>query len=180
MPHTHHEKIFLVEDSGEEKFLRKKTQPLKLLPNGGFSCGDAVLSKKELNDLILRMKRIMRDANGVGLSANQIGLPYRLFVASVLTPDGNIKFYAILNPRLEKADTDMIAMEEGCLSVPGVYGDVERPGQIVVSGIDKHGRAVKIKAWGLLARVFQHEIDHLDGALFIDKAKNLQRVDAPQ
>lgn len=68
-------------------------------------------------------------------------------------------------------------MEEGCLSVPGIYGDVERPEKITLVGQDRYDKKIKIKAWGLLARVFQHEVDHLNGILFIDKAKSIQKIE---
>ena len=71
---------------------------------------------------------------------------------------------------------EKVGFEEGCLSAPFSYGEVERPEKIILTGYDKNARALKIKAWGILARVFQHEVDHLNGALFIDKAKNLKRL----
>ena len=68
-------------------------------------------------------------------------------------------------------------MEEGCLSVPEIFGEVERQEKIILEGYDKNGRKIKIKAWGLLARVFQHEVDHLNGKIFIDTAKNLHKYE---
>jgi peptide deformylase len=87
-----------------------------------------------------------------------------------------MKFYAVFNPELEKVEREKIVMEEGCLSVPGIYGDVERPARLVLKGQDRRGKPVRIKAWGLLARVFQHEVDHLSGKLFLEKAKNTYRA----
>jgi peptide deformylase len=167
--------IWTVDDKKEEAFLRKKTKPFTFRGDGSVEVAGTVLSKKEINDLILRMKKIMHAANGIGLSANQIGLEYRLFVAQVQSSQGENKFYAIFNPEFEKMSAEKETMEEGCLSVPGVYGDMTRPREVTLKGFDKAGRAVKIKAWGLIARVFQHEVDHLNGTLFIDKAKNLSR-----
>jgi len=118
----------------------------------------------------------MRVARGIGLSANQIGLSDRLFVAEVPDQDGVLKFYAIFNPVIEKYSKDYDFLEEGCLSVPGSYGEVKRSLEVVLKGLDKNGKAIKIKAWGLLAHVFQHEVDHLDGKLFIDKAKEVHQV----
>ncbi len=120
----------------------------------------------------------MKEANGVGLAANQIGLTMRVFVAQVPDPSGSLKFYSLFNPRIEKTGGEKLLLEEGCLSVPGVYGKVERYERVTLSGFDKNGRSVKIKAWGLLAHVFQHEVDHLNGVLFIDKAKELYEVSA--
>ena len=130
-------------------------------------------TRKEVNDLVVRMRRIMHAANGIGLSANQIGLDFAVFVAEIPDPQGGTKFYAVFNPKIEKVNKTTIAFEEGCLSVPGKWGEVTRAEEIVVSGFNKMGKPVKVKAWGLLSRIFQHEIDHLNGKLFIDKAKNV-------
>lgn len=118
----------------------------------------------------------MKKANGIGLSANQIGLPYSLFVAQVPMAGGGDKFYTVLNPELEKDGKETSDMEEGCLSVVRVYGNVMRPERVILRGLDRNGRPVKIKAWGLLARVFQHEVDHLSGKLFIDTATDLHKL----
>ncbi len=88
------------------------------------------------------------------------------------------KFFAIFNPQIVKFSEEKILMEEGCLSVPGIWGGVERPEKITLVGFDKNGKKLKIKAWGLLARIFQHEIDHLNGILFIDKAKQVYKIPA--
>ncbi len=153
--------ILVVEKRADEDFLRRKTADFDFKK----------FTRKEVAELVTRMRRIMRAANGIGLSANQIGLPYRLFVAEVPDAQGGTKFYAVFNPRLEKKSKEEVAFEEGCLSVPGKWGDVVRAEKITVGGFDKNGKPAKIKAWGLLARVFQHEIDHLDGHLFIDRTK---------
>ncbi len=140
----------------------------------------AKFTKKEIDALVSRMRRIMREANGIGLSANQIGLDYRVFVAEVPDAQGGTKFYAVFNPKIEKAGAEKVPYEEGCLSVPGKWGNVLRPEKIVVSGLDKSGKPAKIKAWGLLARVFQHEIDHLAGKLFIDRTKEIYTAESVQ
>jgi peptide deformylase len=155
--------ILVITDKKEEKFLRKKTAPFD------FSHS----TKKEIQDLIARMKKIMHAANGVGLSANQIGLDMKVFVAEVPDAEGGHKFYAIFNPEIEKISEDKNVLEEGCLSIPGIFGDVPRASRIAIKAQDKNGRAVKIKAWGFLARVFQHEIDHLGGHVFTDRTKKL-------
>ncbi len=155
--------IVTIADKKDEKFLRKKAVPFDFKK----------FTRKEVNDLITRMQRSMRAANGIGLSANQIGLEFAVFVAEVPDAQGGTKFYAVFNPKIEKSSKDAVAFEEGCLSVPGKWGDVTRAEEIVVSGQNKMGKKVKVKAWGLLARVFQHEIDHLNGKLFIDRAKAL-------
>ena len=155
--------ILLIENKDQEKFLRRKTVDFDF----------SKFSKKEINELVARMRRIMRAANGIGLSANQVGFDFRMFVAEVPDAQGGTKFYAVFNPKIEKASEETIAYEEGCLSVPGKWGDVERPEMITISGMDKNGKPAKIKAWGLIARVFQHEMDHLNGKLFIDRTKKV-------
>jgi len=159
--------IWTIASKKEEKFLRTKT---KLFDFKAFA-------KRDIASLVARMKKSMRAANGVGLSANQIGLDFRVFVAEVPDGRGGAKFYSIFNPTLEKFSKGKIDFEEGCLSVPGSYGNVARPETLTLRGCDKNGKAVKIKAWGLLARVFQHEMDHLDGKLFIDKAVHLRKYE---
>lgn len=156
MPHN----ILLIENKKDEKFLRKKAVDFDFKK----------FSREEVHELVARMRRTMKAANGIGLSANQIGLPYRVFVAEVPDAQGGTKFYAVFNPKLEKAGEETVSYEEGCLSVPGKWGAVTRPAKVIVGGLDKNGRPAKVKAWGLLARVFQHELDHLNGKLFIDRA----------
>ncbi len=155
--------IVTIAQKKDEKFLRKKAVPFEFKN----------FTRKEVNELITRMRRIMHAANGIGLSANQIGLTFSVFVAEVPDTQGGTKFYAVFNPKIEKMDKATIDFEEGCLSVPGTWGEVTRAETIVVSGYNKMGKKVKVKAWGLLARVFQHEIDHLNGKLFIDRAKKV-------
>ena len=135
--------------------------------------GDKVLSEpakevREINDeirqIIEHMYEVMHDANGVGLAANQIGIPLKLFVYDV--GEGP---HAIINPKLTKKSGSQIAIE-GCLSIPGLNGEVDRAETVIVEGLDETGEKVKITGEGLLARVFQHETDHLNGTLFIDRA----------
>lgn len=173
-------KILTIENKADEKFLRKKTAEFDF----------AGINKKELAELVKHMRKMMIDANGIGLSANQIGLNMRLFVAQVfdkpvkrdannkiiMPPQSEMKFYAVFNPEIIKFSGKKVAIEEGCLSVPGIYGVVERPDKITLTGLDKNGRKIKIKAADLLARVFQHETDHLNGILFIDKCDKLYKV----
>lgn len=154
--------IWTLAEPKEEKFLRQKTEPFDFAKH----------SSEEITELIRRMRKIMRAANGVGLAANQIGLPWRVFVAEMETEKGK-KFYAIFNPRLEKLEGDKEYGEEGCLSVPQKYGDVPRGTKVVLTAQDSKGRPIKLKAWGFLARIFQHETDHLEGHLFIDRTKHV-------
>ena len=135
--------------------------------------GDEILRQrcKEVTDFDDRLKMLIDDmfetmekANGVGLAAPQVGLLKRVIVVCV---DDKNK-YAVVNPVITKASGVQCGME-GCLSVPDRNGYVERPKKVVVEGFDASGNPVKIKADGLLAVAFCHEIDHLDGVLFIDK-----------
>ncbi len=155
--------IVTVGTKADEKFLRKKTAAFDFKK----------FSKKEIAELIAKMKRMMRAAKGIGLSANQIGLKLKCFVAEVPNQQGEMKFYAVFNPRIEKSAGEKLLLEEGCLSVPGKYGHVERFEKVNLSGYDKNEKPIKIKAWGLLAHVFQHEVDHLNGIIFTDKAKDV-------
>ena len=173
-------KILTVNDKKEEKFLRTKTA------NFDFS----KFTKKDIGELIKKMREAMNKAVGIGLSANQIGLDLRLFVAKIsnkplkrdknnkiiLPPPGEMKFYAIFNPEITKFSEKKIIMEEGCLSVPGIYGLVERPESVVLKGYDRYAKPLTVKADGLLARVFQHETDHLNGILFIDKCDKIYTI----
>lgn len=123
---------------------------------------------KEIRDLITEMKQTMEQNNGIGLAAPQINVPIRVIVCEI-----NDKFYAFINPEIIKYSKKTSIMEEGCLSLPNIYGEVERPETIIIKAINQDGKKIKLKAFGLLSRVIQHEIDHLDGILFIDKAKNI-------
>lgn len=154
-------KIVTTNNKKDEKFLRQKTRDFDF----------SKFTRKEIQALVRQMRQDMIAAEGIGLSANQTGLDTKVFVARVEN-----KFYAVFNPEIIQKSAETNKMDEGCLSIPGVYGLVERPAKVTLKGFDANGRPVKIKAWGLLARVFQHEVDHLNGGLFIDKAKQVERV----
>ena len=117
--------------------------------------------------MVKEMRMKMHEWHGIGLAATQVGMTESVFVAQA--PQG--KFYAIFNPKITKTEGKQLLMEEGCLSVPGVYGEVPRYEKIVIEGLDQNGKPIKIKAWDLLAQIFQHETDHLHGILDIDKMK---------
>jgi len=133
-------------------------------------------TNKELKELIKVMRETMKRANGVGLSANQIGLNERFFVAEAPDSQGKQKFYAIFNPIITKLSEEISTVEEGCLSVPETWGSTPRAYRVTLEGQDIKGKKIKLKVWGLLARIFQHEVDHLDGHLFIDRAKNTRKI----
>lgn len=120
------------------------------------------LTNKHRN-LIDNMMRIMRDAHGVGLAAPQIGVLERIIVISP-----NNKPIALVNPVITESEGEMIG-EEGCLSIPGLYGDVTRFAKVTIEAYDRKGRGVSYTMEGMAARIVQHEIDHLDGVLFTDK-----------
>jgi peptide deformylase len=122
-----------------------------------------------------RMGELMGDALGVGLAATQLGVLHRVLVYRV---QQQAPVAALVNPEIEWAGRDTEIMEEGCLSLPGVLVDVERPIHVRVRGLDDRGEGVVVEASGLEARVIQHEIDHLDGVLILDRTTRDQRKEA--
>lgn len=125
-----------------------------------------------LRDEVRRMGILMEDALGVGLAAPQVGVSHRLLVYRV-GPDGPVA--ALVNPQVEWSSRDEELLEEGCLSLPFVHVDVERPIAVRVRARDEHGEHLVVEATGLEARVIQHEIDHLDGVLILDRTSREQR-----
>ncbi len=152
----------------------------------------------EVQRLIDDMVETMRLAPGVGLAAPQIGVSQRVIVVEVAEGNGEgdkgeagqgeatsgeaaepppAKLYALVNPEITRHSGELEPGTEGCLSIPGYLGDVERFSWATVKALDRHGKPFKLKVRGWPARVFQHEIDHLDGVLFIDRAKRLWKVE---
>src|SRR3954452_9967461 len=128
-----------------------------------------------LVDEVRRMGRLMHDAYGIGLASTQVGRMHRLLVYRTEL-EGAIS--ALINPVLEWASKDKESSEEGCLSLPGVGVEVERPVHVRVSALDEYGRPILVEASGLEARVIQHEMDHLDGVLILDRCSRDQRKQA--
>jgi len=128
-----------------------------------------------LRDEVRRMGELMVDALGVGLAANQVGVLNRVLVYRVHQQS---PVAALINPEIEWSGEDKETLEEGCLSLPAVHVDVERPVHIRVRALDEHGEPIMIEASGLEARVIQHELDHLDGVLVLDRISRQQRKDA--
>ncbi|HSB42606.1 MAG TPA: peptide deformylase [Methylomirabilota bacterium] len=124
----------------------------------------------EIKQIIADMTETMWHQVGIGLAAPQVGLPYRILVMD----DGKGGAQALLNPTIESR-SGTVREEEGCLSLPGIFGVVERSKTITVSAIDAEGRPVSLEATGLKARIIQHELDHLDGVLFIDRLPPVTR-----
>lgn len=136
---------------------------------------------KDLQATIEDMVETMREAPGVGLAAPQIGLSERLIVVEYYEHEEDEekdeegeeapkKVWAMLNPEILKASEEKVMGVEGCLSIPNLVGEVERHAEIQIKGLNRHGKPMKVKAKGWLARIFQHEIDHLNGVLFTDRA----------
>jgi len=148
------------------------TNPNPILRKKSEEIEKEKLSNKKLQELCLDMTKTMKEKDGLGLAAPQIGENIRLIVIN--TQDGPI---CLLNPRITKKSWSKENGEEGCLSVPSIFGEVRRHKKIDCLYLNTKGKKIKMQANGLLARVIQHEIDHLDGILFIDKAKNVKKID---
>ncbi len=140
--------------------LRKKAEPVKNPEN------------PEIKELVSDMIATMKEANGIGLAAPQVGAPFRIFTVGL-----EDKIYVFINPEVKDLSQDESSFEEGCLSVQKVWGPVIRPKKLTIRALDENGKPIKIRAKGLLARVIQHEMDHLDGKLFIDRAEKLFTID---
>lgn len=128
----------------------------------------------ELGDIITDMVQTMYAAPGVGLAAPQIGLPLRLFVVDVSVGRRANELMTFINPEFVDRD-GMQLEEEGCLSLPGFNATVARPSRATVRGLTLDGKEQVIEGTGLLARAFQHEMDHLDGRVFVDRLRGIQR-----
>lgn len=138
-----------------------------------ITLGDEVLRKdaeqiveinEEIERLAYNMIEAMRYGDGIGLAGPQVGLTKQIFVCQVHNDQPRI----FINPQIIATSQEQLPYEEGCLSIPGVYSDVVRPASVSVQAINEKGKPFKIDAEGVLARVIQHEIDHLKGVLFID------------
>ena len=148
------------------------------------SFGDPVLRTKArrierfddaLREEIERMGQLMDEALGVGLAATQVGVVHRLLVYRV---QQEAPLAALINPEVEWSGRETEGMQEGCLSLPGVLVDVDRPIHVRVRALNEHGEPIMIEASGLEARVIQHEIDHLDGVLILDRTSRDERKEA--
>jgi peptide deformylase len=133
----------------------------------------------ELQQLIDDMIETMRAAPGVGLAAPQVNVPERVIVLELPADEEEgtpAELYAFVNPEIVKASRSKEEGQEGCLSIPGYLGEVERHTEIVIRGQDAHGKPQRVKAYDYLARIFQHEIDHLDGVMFIDRVSDPSKI----
>ena len=130
---------------------------------------------EDLNSLLDDMLETMHDANGVGLAAPQVGKNIRVLVIDVPFPEEDRReFYELINPEIVSSRGFQMG-EEGCLSVPGFFANIRRKERVRVSALDRTGKRFTIDAEGMLSRVLQHEIDHLDGILFFDRLRRLKR-----
>ena len=145
--------------------------------------GDPVLRKKAepvasvdpgIRALIEDMFDTMYRERGIGLAAPQVGVSQRIFVVDVEGEDGERVKLALVNPRMARTEGSMVG-EEGCLSIPGIHADVKRHAEVTFEALNERGEPVTLRAEGLLARALQHELDHLDGILFIDRLSAIRR-----
>jgi peptide deformylase len=148
-----------------DPILRKKARPISKFDD-------------DLQVLIDDMIETMREAPGVGLAAPQVGIGERLIVVEYAEPpeegeeDKQVKpkLYVMVNPEIVKSSEEKVLGVEGCLSIPGLVGEVERFSTVQVKGLNRRGQPMKVKAEGWLARIFQHEVDHVNGVVFPDLA----------
>ena len=134
---------------------------------------------KELHRLLDDMVETMRDAPGVGLAAPQVNVSERVIVVELPEDEDDpksAKLYEFVNPEIVFRSDEEVEGEEGCLSIPHIVGDVWRSQRVVVKGQDRNGKSQKIEASDWLARIFQHEVDHLNGVLFIDRVEGPQHL----
>lgn len=125
----------------------------------------------DIEKLVLDMRDTLLANDGVGLAAPQVGISKRIFIVCL----ENEPMRAFINPRIVATSEDTVEYEEGCLSFPGLYFNVSRPAAVDIEAFDVHGKPFKLSADGFLARVIQHEYDHLDGMLYIDRVSPLKR-----
>ena len=143
-------------------FLSNPTKPLKNIDG-------------KVQEMINKMATTMYEAPGVGLAAIQVGWDKSLLIYDIAPRDEKRELNVIINPKIITSEGEIISEDEGCLSVPEFRSDVKRAGRILVEGIDREGDPLRIDAEGVLAIVLQHEIDHLNGTLFIDHISALKR-----
>lgn len=138
---------------------------------------------EDLRLLVDDMIETMRNAPGVGLAAPQIGVSKQVIVIEFGDEEDETipkQLYVMINPEIISESDEKVAGIEGCLSVPGLIGEVIRPQVVTVKGQDLNGKKIKIRAQGWLARIFQHEIDHINGVLYTDRADNIWQPDTEE
>ena len=145
-----------------DKVLRERARPVETVT-------------EDTRRLVRDMFDTMYDAGGIGLAAPQVGVSERILVVDVADEGGARHRHALVDPVVSERGETIEKAVEGCLSIPGIEELVARPARVVVEGLDTEGAPVQVEAEGLLARALQHEIDHLDGVLFIDRLSQLKR-----
>jgi peptide deformylase len=145
-----------------DKFLQKPTKPVDNIDGS-------------LQNAIDDMAQTMYAAPGIGLAAIQVGIDKSIIVYDICAKEGGRLLEVLVNPKIIDAQGSTISEDEGCLSVPDYRADVKRHAAVLVEGVDRHGKPVRLEAEGLLAIMLQHEIDHLQGKLFIDRISKLKR-----
>jgi len=145
-----------------DKFLGEPTKPLENIDG-------------KVQETIDQMAATMYDAPGIGLAAIQVGWDKSLLIYDIAPRDENRSLHVLINPKIVTQEGEMLSENEGCLSVPDFRADVKRAANITVEGFDREGKPVRMDADGLLAIVLQHEIDHLNGTLFIERISALKR-----
>lgn len=136
----------------------------------------------DIQNLIDDMVETMRAAPGVGLAAPQVDIPLRVIVVEFgeneeQDPNAPKKLFTLVNPEITRASDERVVAAEACLSIPGFVGDVERHEAITVRAMNRHGKPIRLNLDGWMARIFQHEIDHLDGILYTDRAEKVWRME---
>lgn len=152
-----------------------KTQDRSVLSRAAETVPLNVVGTSDFQGLIDDMVKTMYDANGIGLAAPQIGKSWRL---AIVAPEADRTLSApvvLINPTIKQASVEQEDGEEGCLSVPGVFGRVRRSKNISIAAFDRHGKPLQLQAQDLFARVIQHELDHLDGVLFLQRSMKITR-----
>ncbi|MDR2182283.1 MAG: peptide deformylase [Treponema sp.] len=146
------------DDAPGDKTLREKAAPVKDIDD-------------KIRETAAEMRRLMEKDRGVGLAAPQVGILRRLFVTHA---EGD-QFRVFINPAITWTSQEQVKYEEGCLSLPGIWAEVVRPQSIRIQAWNENGRAFTLEVSGILARVIQHEYDHLEGVLFIDRVNEVKR-----
>ncbi len=157
------------------------TLPSKNLRKRSEDIDPDILSLDETKQYIEELIETMYASDGIGIASPQVGKNIRICIIGKAAIQKNHQLFGkdlvLVNPNFQKTSKKTGIETEGCLSVPGIFGNVKRNKDILVSAIDRDGKPLEFNAKGFFARVVQHEIDHLDGILFIDKATNIQKAD---
>ena len=145
-----------------DKFLKKQTAPVENIDGA-------------LQTVFDDMAQTMYEAPGIGLAAPQVGIGQSFIVYDIAPREDGHDLHVLVNPRIVTSEGEIVSENEGCLSVPDFRADVKRAERILVEGVDRHGNPLRFEADGMLAIVIQHELDHLNGTLFIDHISALKR-----